>query len=88
MTSTLNPLYLGREEINDRPKISPPITNSSPVSKTNMRLELREERRPPPSVQTKTKVEQLIESDSESEDDIDLEDEEDDGRTLQTPILL
>ena len=51
-----------------------------------MRLDLREERRPPASVQTKTKVEhQLIESDSESEDDIDLED---DGRIILTPILL
>ena len=66
--------------------MSPPSTKSSPASKHNMRLDLREERRPPASVQTKTKVEhQLIESDSESEDDIDLED---DGRIVLTPILL
>lgn len=83
---TKNLLCLGREEIIERPKVSPPSTKSSPASKNNMRLDLREERRPPASVQTKTKVEQLIESESESEEDIDLEDAEDDGR--MTPILL
>ena len=65
--------------------MSPSSTKSSPASRNNMRLDLREERRPPAS---RTKVEQLIESDSESEDDIDLEDAEDDGRTILTPILL
>ena len=83
VTASLNLLCLGREEIIERPKVSPPITKSSQVSKSKLGLDLREEQRPPPSVQkTKTKVEQLIESDSESEEDIDLEDAEDDGRAL------
>ena len=89
MTTSLNLLCLGREEIIERPKVSPPITKSSPVSKSNLGLNLKEEQRPPPSVQkTKTKVERLIESDSESEEDIDLEDSEDDGRALNSHTLV
>ena len=83
VTASLNLLCLGREEIIEQPKVSPPITKSSPASKSKLGLDFKEEQRPPPSVQkTKTKVEQLIESDSESEEDIDLEDAEDDGRAL------
>ena len=66
--------------------MSPPSTKSSPVSKRNMTLEIREKK--PPQAKFKTKVEQFIESDSDSEDDIDLEDAEDEGRPKITPILL